>query len=53
MINTVFHLYQTDNITGHVNNTRYLDFADMAVNYYLSTAIPSFADICTSGELRT
>jgi len=21
---------------GHVNNTRYLDFADMATNYYLS-----------------
>ena len=21
---------------GHVNNTRYLDFADMAANYYLS-----------------
>jgi acyl-CoA thioesterase FadM len=23
-------------VQGHVNNTRYLDFADMATNYYLS-----------------
>jgi len=52
MINTVFHFYEIANIEGHVNNARYLDYADAAVNYYLSTFNFSLADICASGELR-